>query len=296
MDWTIRALMDWTENHFQKKGLEAPRLEAQLLLAHALNCRRVELYTRWDEVVSDGPRGQFRELVKRRLDGCPAMYLIGRREFYALEFEVSPAVLIPRPETEVLVTEALKRVKDNPEPRILDIGTGSGCIAVALAFQNKSATITATDISSEALDVARRNASKHTVVERIRFLRGDLFEVVPKDECFDVIVSNPPYVAQPEWEQLPVHIREHEPKLALLAGSDGFAVYDRLIPAAVEYLKPGGQLLLEIGATQDDGVRQRLEASGKYEVGSTIRDHAGLPRVVTARRFFGASDDALIPA
>jgi release factor glutamine methyltransferase len=283
MDWTIRALMDWTENHFQQKGLETPRLEAQLLLAHALNCRRVELYTRWDEVVSDGPRGQFRELVKRRLDGCPAMYLIGRREFFALEFEVTPAVLIPRPETEVLVTEALKRIKDVAEPTILDIGTGSGCIAVALAFQNKSAKITATDISSEALDVARRNANKHKAADRIQFLPGDLFNAVPNGERFDMIVSNPPYVTQAEWEQLPIHIREHEPKLALLAGVDGFAVYDRLIPAAAEYLKPGGHLLLEIGATQDDGVRQRLEVTGKYDIGPTIRDHAGLPRVVTAR-------------
>src|SRR5579864_268581 len=239
MDWTIRALMDWTENHFQQKGLETPRLEAQLLLAHALNCRRVELYTRWDDVVSDGPRGQFRELVKRRLDGCPAMYLIGRREFYALEFEVSPAVLIPRPETEVLVTEALKRVKDIPEARILDVGTGSGCIAVALAFQNKNAQVTATDISAEALEIARRNAAKHKVAERLRFLQGDLLHALAKDERFDVIVSNPPYVTQAEWEQLPIHIRDHEPKQALLAGKDGFAVYDRLIPAAAEYLKPG---------------------------------------------------------
>ncbi|HEV3146184.1 MAG TPA: peptide chain release factor N(5)-glutamine methyltransferase, partial [Gemmataceae bacterium] len=248
MDWTIRALMDWTENHFQQKGLETPRLEAQLLLAHALNCRRVELYTRWDEVVSDGPRGRFRELVKRRLDGCPAMYLIGRREFYALEFEVSPAVLIPRPETEVLVTEALKRVKDIPEARILDIGTGSGCIAVALAYQQKTARVTATDISAEALEIALRNANKHKVSDRVRFLNGDLLEAVPKNERFDVIVSNPPYVTQAEWEQLPLHIREHEPKSALLAGNDGFAVYDQLIPVAAEYLSPGGYLLLEIGA------------------------------------------------
>jgi release factor glutamine methyltransferase len=282
--WTIRALMDWTENHFQQKGLETPRLEAQLLLAHALNCRRVELYTRWDEVVSDGPRGRFRDLVKRRLDGCPAMYLIGRREFYALEFEVTPAVLIPRPETEVLVTEALNRLKDTPEARILDIGTGSGCIAIALAFQNKTARLTAIDISPDALEVARRNASKHRVLERIRFLHGDLLEPLPQGERFHVIVSNPPYVTQAEWEQLPPHIREHEPALALLAGEDGLAVYDRLIPAAAEFLEPGGHLLLEIGATQEARVRQRLEATGKYEAGATIRDHAGLPRVVMALR------------
>src|SRR6516225_2307162 len=152
-DWTIRALMDWTEKHFQQKGLESPRLEAQLLLAHTLNCRRVELYTRWDEPVANEQRGQFRELIKRRLDGCPTMYLTGRREFYAVEFEVTPAVLIPRPETELLVSETLKRIKSIPNPRVLDIGTGSGCIAIALACQHKSALVTATDVSAEALDV-----------------------------------------------------------------------------------------------------------------------------------------------
>jgi release factor glutamine methyltransferase len=243
MDWTIRALMDWTENHFQQNGIETPRLEAQLLLAHALNCRRVELYTRWDEVVNEGPRGQFRELVKRRLDGCPSMYLIGRREFYALEFEVSPAVLIPRPETESLVTEALKRGKDLPNARILDVGTGSGCLAVSLAFQNKTARITATDISADSLAIARRNA-----------------------------------------ERQPAHIREHEPKLALLGGPDGFAIYNRLIPAAVEFLEPDGYLILEMGATQEAGLHERLQAAAHFDIGPTIRDQAGLPRVVTARR------------
>src|SRR6516164_7358561 len=147
-DWTIRALMDWTEKHFQQKGLESPRLEAQLLLSHALACRRVELYTRWDEPVAEEPRGRFRELVRQRLDGCPSMYLTGRREFFALEFEVSPAVLIPRPETELLVSETLKRIKSVTNPRVLDIGTGSGCIAIALAYQHKSALVTATDVSA----------------------------------------------------------------------------------------------------------------------------------------------------
>src|SRR4051812_31028712 len=168
-DWTIRALMEWTEKHFQQKGFETPRLEAQLLLAHALNCKRVELYTRWDEIVDEEGRGRFRELVKRRAEGCPAMYLIGRREFYTLEFEVTPAVLIPRPETELLVAETVNRIKELPSPRVLDVGTGSGCIAVAVANRVKSAQVTAIDVSAEALAVAKRNAAKHGLADRIRF-------------------------------------------------------------------------------------------------------------------------------
>jgi release factor glutamine methyltransferase len=288
-DWTIRALMDWTEKHFQQKGLESPRLEAQLLLAHTLNCRRVELYTRWDEPVANEQRGQFRELIKRRLDGCPTMYLTGRREFYAVEFEVTPAVLIPRPETELLVSETLKRIKSIPNPRVLDIGTGSGCIAIALACQHKSALVTATDVSAEALDVAKRNAQRHDLSERIRFLQGDLFGPLAADEQFEVIVSNPPYVSQAEFAELPAHVRDYEPRLALEAGVDGFAVYDRLIPAAPAHLAPGGWLLLEIGATQAQAVRQRLDAQAALETGDTLFDEAKLPRVVTAQRIAGGS-------
>jgi release factor glutamine methyltransferase len=282
-DWTIRALMDWTEKHFQQKGLESPRLEAQLLLAHALECRRVELYTRWDETVDERKRGQFRDLIKRRLDGCPAMYLTGRREFFALEFEVTSAVLIPRPETELLVTETLKRIKSMPAPRVLDIGTGSGCIAIAIAQQQKSAVVTATDVSAEALEVAKRNAQRHGLAKNIRFVQSDLFAALAAEERFDVIVSNPPYVSHLELAELPVHVRDFEPRLALDGGPDGFVVYDRLIPASVAHLCPGAHLLLEIGATQEEGVRQRIAAAG-LELGPTLCDDANLPRVVTARR------------
>jgi release factor glutamine methyltransferase len=282
--WTIRALMEWTEQHFQKKGLESPRLEAQLLLAHALGCRRVELYTRWDEEVSEDRRGQFRDLIQRRLDGCPVMYLVGKREFFTLEFEVTPAVLVPRPETETLVTEALKRIKDTSEPRILDIGTGSGCIAIALAHRCKSSRVTAIDISDEALAVARRNAQRHDLADRINFLAGDLFAPLNAGVVFDAIVSNPPYVSHAEIAQLPPHIRDHEPRLALDGGPDGFAVYDRLIPEAVEHLAPRGWLILEIGAAQEAGIRQRIESCSGLTLGCIQQDDAGLPRVAVARK------------
>ena len=283
-EWTIRALMEWTEKHFQEKGIESPRLETQLLLSHALNCKKPDLYTRWDEVVVEESRGKFRDLIRRRLEGCPIQYVIGYREFFLLEFEVTPAVLIPRLETETLVAEAVKRLKSLSAARVLDIGTGSGCIAVTIAHRHKSAEVTAADISAEALEVARRNAARHGVAERIRFLHGDLFAPLRADERYDVIVSNPPYVSQPDWEQLPLHVRAHEPRLALEGGPDGFAVLDRLIREAAGRLVPGGHLLLEIGAGQEAGIRQRLDSQSNLIVGPILRDPNGLPRVATATR------------
>jgi release factor glutamine methyltransferase len=281
-EWTIRALMEWTERHFQQKGIESPRLEAQLLLAHALECRKTELYTRWDEVIAEDKRGKFRDLIRRRLEGCPVQYLLGYREFFLLQLEVTPAVLIPRPETELLVTEALNHLKSRESPRVLDIGTGSGCIAIALARRHKSAQLIATDISAEALEVARRNAARHGVAERIRFVHGDLLEPLG-DERFEMIVSNPPYVSGPEYTELAAHVREFEPRLALDGGPDGYAVYNRLIPAAAERLDFGGVLLLEIGSRQEDGVRQRLAAAG-LQPGPAVRDSQLLPRVMAGRK------------
>lgn len=281
-EWTIRALMDWTERHFRQKGIESAKLEAQLLLANALGCRRTELYTRWDEPVAEERRAKFRELIRRRLNGCPVQYLLGEREFFLLSLEVTPAVLIPRPETEVLVTEAIARLKQLVAPHVLDVGTGSGCIALALAHRIRSAHVTAIDVSGEALDVARRNAARHRLTERVRFLLGDLLEPVA-GESFDMIVSNPPYIASAEFAELPAHVRDFEPRLALEAGADGFAVYDRLIPAAAQQVRPGGFLILEIGHSQDSGVRERLERAG-LEVGPTIRDHEQRPRVAISRR------------
>lgn len=282
-EWTIRALMEWTEQHFQQKGIESPRLETQLLLSHALGCKKTALYTRWDEVVDEDRRGRFRDLIKRRLEGSPIQHLIGYREFFLLDFEVSPDVLIPRPETELLVTEALNRSKGIAAPRLLDIGTGSGCIAVSMAKQLKSARVTASDISPKALEVARRNARRHGVAERIRFVEGDLLSPFSSSERFDLIVSNPPYVSTPEFEKLPPYVRDFEPRLALAAGPEGYDVYDRLIPAAINFLEPGGWLLLEIGYAQEEGVKQRFANAG-FEVGATIRDDQRHPRVIVGRR------------
>jgi release factor glutamine methyltransferase len=281
--WTIGRLLDWTAKFLAQKGSEFPRLDTEVLLSQALGCKRIELYTRFEEPASEEVRARFKELIRRRLEGCPVAYLVGRKEFFSLEFEVSPAVLIPRPDTETLVVEALRLAREMPEPHIIDIGTGSGAIAVAVAKQHKTVKVTATDISAEALAVAGRNAAKHGLAERIRFLQGDLFEPVPSEEQFDFILSNPPYIAQEDMARLPVGVRQYEPHAALNGGPGGYAVFDRLIREAPQHLRPGGYLIVEIGSPQEGPARQRIEAHGGYDVGPTIKDGSGHPRVLLAR-------------
>jgi release factor glutamine methyltransferase len=282
--WTIGRLLDWTAKFLAQKGFEFPRLDTEVLLSHALGCKRIELYTRYEEPAAEEARARFKELIRKRLEGCPVAYLVGRKEFFSLEFEVGPAVLIPRPDTETLVVEALRLAKELAEPAIIDIGTGSGAIPVAIAKRHPGAKMTATDISAEALAVARRNAEKHDVAERVRFLHGDLFAPVPPDERFDFILSNPPYIAREDIPKLPAGVRDYEPHLALDGGSGGYAVFDRLIREAPRYLKPGGYLIVEIGSPQEVVARQRLEAHPEYELGPTIKDGSGHPRVLRARR------------
>jgi release factor glutamine methyltransferase len=282
--WTIGRLLQWTTGYLQTKGCESARLEAQLLLAHALGCSRTALYTRFEEEPAESDRQRFRELVLSRIKGRPVAHLLGRKEFFSLEFEVGPAVLVPRADTEWLVTECLKLAKEMAAPRVLDVGTGSGCVAIAVALRHKGAMVTASDVSPDALEVARRNADRYQVGPRIRFLEGDLFEPLPAREPFDFILSNPPYIPTAEWEKLAPDVREHEPRLALDGGPDGFAVIDRLIAGAAEHLAPGGHLLFEIGFDQEAEARQRLERQGGYELGKTIHDAGGHPRVITARR------------
>jgi release factor glutamine methyltransferase len=281
--WTIGGLLDWTARFLANKGAEFPRLDTEVLLAHALGCRRIDLYTRYEELASGDARDRFRDLVRRRLDGCPVAYLVSRKEFFALEFEVSPAVLIPRPESEFVVMECLRLAKEQVEPRILDIGTGSGNIAVAVARQHRGARLTAVDLSPKALLMATRNADRHGVADRIRFVEGDLFGPIPAGERFDFVLSNPPYIAREDIAQLPAGVRDFEPHLALDGGPGGYAVADRLLEQAGRHLEPGGYLILEIGAPQAEGMRRRIEALGGYELGKTIHDYSSHPRVLRAR-------------
>ncbi len=281
---TVGELLEWTTDYFRRKGCESPRLDAQVLLAHVLKCGRIHLYTRFDEDPGDEVRRQFKELIRRRVEGCPVAYLVGVQEFYLLAFEVTPAVLIPRPDTETLVIEALKLLKGADSPDVIDVGAGSGCIAVTVAHQHRTAKVTAADVSSDALAVATRNAAKHNLAGRIRFVQSDLFAEVPPGDRFDVVLSNPPYVAAEEMKKLPVSVRNFEPHLALDGGPGGFAVFQRLIEQARDRLKPGGHLLVEIGSDQEAPARERLAAVSGYELSPTLHDRAGRPRVLHARR------------
>jgi len=282
--WTVGALLDWTARFLADKGCESPRVDAEVLLAHALSCKRIDLYgLRHAEPATDEIRQRYRELIRKRVEGCPVAYLVGRKEFFSLEFEVSPGVLIPRPDTEYVVDECLRLARGLTEPAVLDVGTGSGCLAIAVARQHKKAQVTATDVSPEALAVAERNARKHGVGERVRFVRGDLFAPLGPGERFDFVLSNPPYIPHADIANLAPGVRDYEPRLALDGGADGFAVIDRLVGEAPGHLKPGGYLIFEIGAGQEGPARARIEAHPGYEPARTVHDGAGHPRVLRAR-------------
>lgn len=282
--WTIRALLAWTTDFLKSKGVEAAKREAELLLAHVLQCKRVDLFVRFDEQPTEAERTKYRELIQRRVTGWPVAYLIGSTDFYLLTFEVDPSVLVPRSDTETLVLEALNRLKPLTAPAVLDLGTGSGCISVSLAHQKKDSRVTAVDISPDALAVAERNATKHGVADRMTFLQGDLFAPLPPDVTFDMVVSNPPYIAQSEFADLSPEVRDHEPRAALDGGPDGLAFYRRIATGVGPFLKSGGSLLLEIGWEQEAAVRGLLAERPELELGPTLKDMGKNPRVVTAKK------------
>jgi release factor glutamine methyltransferase len=287
--WTIGRLLTWTTDFLRDKGADSPRLDAEVLLAFARGCQRIELYTAFDEPAGDELRERFRALVKERAAGKPVAYLVRQREFFSLPFAVTPDVLIPRPETELLVVRALDLAKDAlkagaPDLRIADIGTGSGVLAVCLAKHIPKCRVTATDISPAALAVARRNAERHGVAERIEWLEGDVLAGVEPSAQFDLIVSNPPYVTTAELATLADDVRKYEPVAALDGGEHGTSVIERLLPQAAERLRPGGSLLMEISPTILQRVEQLVDAAPTLERRPTHKDAAGLPRVVEARR------------
>ncbi|RIK79719.1 MAG: peptide chain release factor N(5)-glutamine methyltransferase [Planctomycetota bacterium] len=311
--WTIGRLLTWTTDFLRDKGADSPRLDAEVLLAHVRGCRRIELYTAFEEPASEELRTRFRELVKQRAAGKPVAYLVGQREFFSLPFEVTPDVLIPRPETELLVVRALDVAKQLPlrrlvEPRlpsaqpprddaqpplnerpersltIADVGAGCGILAVTLAKRLPTAHVTAIDVSPAAIAVAQRNAHRHAVAERIEWVESDLFDKLPATPRFDLVVSNPPYITSAEMSELADDVRRFEPALALDGGPAGTDVIERLIPQAAERLLPGGWLLMEVSPTIVQRVERLLEAEAGLERGPTQKDLAGLPRVVQAQR------------
>lgn len=286
--WTIGRLLTWTTDYLKTGGSSSPRLDAEVLLAHARGCQRIDLYAAYEEPASEELRTAFRALVRRRAQAVPVAYLVGRKEFYSLSFEVTPDVLIPRPETEFLVVSLLDKAKELPAdhgpPRIADVGTGSGILAVCAAKHLPSAQVTAIDISPAALAVAGKNAQAHGVADRIEFQDGDLLSTTPAEPAFDFILSNPPYIGEGEFAALDRDVREHEPRGALVAGPKGTEVIERLIPQAGERLKPGGWLMIEISPLIADAVKALLTTGEPFDSTSIVKDFQQHPRVALARR------------
>lgn len=283
--WTVGRLLSWTADYLKKHGSDSPRLDAEVLLAHSLGCERIELYTCFDEQPGDERRSAFRDLVRRRAEGMPVAYLVGHREFFSLSFRVTEDVLIPRPETEHLVVAAIDLTRQVKGPAtVCDVGTGSGIIAVCLARQVPECRVTAVDISPAAIEIARQNAAAHEVAQRVEFLEGNLLEVLPAEPAFDLILSNPPYVADGEADQMAAETRRFEPRQALFAGPKGTEVIERLVPQASERLKPHGHLLLEISPMIHQRVREIIAGDEHLDFAQTVKDLAGHERVVVARR------------
>ena len=262
----------------------SPRLNAEVLLMFTLSCDRAYLYAHPERELTVAELDRYEEVLQERMRGMPSQYITGHQEFWGLDLIVTPAVLIPRPETEHIVEAVLALVsKEFPErnPRILDVGTGSGCIALALASELPPAEIWAIDISPAALEIARANAVRLQLAGHVRFLQSDLLENVPREQRFDLVVSNPPYVGEGEEDRVQREVRKFEPREAVFAGQDGMDVISRLIPQAQACLVEGGSLLIEIGCTQECGVRSLLL---RWSDVRAVPDLQGIPRVIVARR------------
>lgn len=279
--WTIREVLDWAAQDFAGRGIESPRLDAELLVAKALGIDRVGLYLDLNRPLLEGERSAIRPLVTRRREREPVAYILGYRDFYGRRFAVTPDVLIPRPDTETLVEHALECIPEEAPCRVLDVGTGSGAIAVTIAAERPLATVTATDISEAALRVASKNAELHEVAARVRFERADLLGGADQ---YDVIVSNPPYIASAEIKTLQAEVQEHEPIAALEAGEDGLDVIRALLPASEPATVSGAQMLIEIGAGQAVSVVDFAAEHTAWQPVAVYPDLNRIERVVHLRR------------
>lgn len=279
--WTIRDVLDWATRDFQARGIESARLDAELLVAQALDTDRVGLYLDLSRPLLDSERSLIRPLVARRRAREPVSYILGYRDFYGRRFAVTPAVLIPRPDTETLIEHALRCIPEDLPCRLIDVGTGSGAIAVTIAAERPLARLTATDISEAALKIASQNAEAHEVSDRIRFERRDLLS---PSEQYDVIVSNPPYVSKSDFQALQMEIRDHEPIEALQAGEDGLDVVRALLAAAAPATATGAHVLIEIGVGQAAAVVALAAEQGAWKDATVYRDFNRIERVVHLRR------------
>ena len=281
---TIEKARAWAIAEFRRAGVESSVLSSDLLLGFVTGRDRVHILSHSEDGLPAETWNAYRSLVLRHAKGEPLQYLTGEREFFGLDFHVNPTVLIPRPETELLVETALGIIRKRFDGRVrfVDVGTGSGCIAVSIAHEIPASKGWATDISEPAIGVARRNALRHKVSDRIQFILTDLLNCFSRGWVVDMILSNPPYVSHEEYDTLPSGVRDHEPKRALFGGLDGMDFYRRLIPAAKERLRPGGYVIVEVGAGQADRIGRLIGEEGLV-LHEILSDLQGIPRCIIAQ-------------
>ena len=282
----MKELLNWSIGRLNQAGIEFPRMEAEVLFAGALKLCREEIYRRPERVITKSEKTILCDFVDRRVLREPVAYIIERKEFWSLDFKITPDVLIPRPETETLVETLLSLNSKSPDElplRMLEIGTGSGAIAVVAAQEIPNCRVTATDYFLEALAVAKLNAENHRVPDKINFIKSDMFSGLPI-VLYDYIVSNPPYIQTSRLNDLMTDVIEFEPRSALDGGSDGLSFYKRIIPEALSYLKKGGAVVLEIGETQAKAVTRLFDQEDQYEEIKVYQDYSGYDRVVSARK------------
>ncbi|MEO1130228.1 MAG: peptide chain release factor N(5)-glutamine methyltransferase [Planctomycetota bacterium] len=283
--WTTRKLLAWMSRSFEQKDLEAPRVLAEMLMTKVLGCERIRLYADADRPATEDERTRLRDLVARALRHEPVQYLVGEAWFFAMPFHVDPRVFIPRPCTTLIVEHVLQAARlTDGDIRFADICTGSGAIAVAIAHNFPAAHGIAIDRSTDALDVARANAETHGVQDRIDFHVGDLLRPLAETPPLDFLVSNPPYIPDFEWDDVPPNVKDHEPVTALRAGADGLVFVRPLIESGPAHLRSGGHLLIEIAASTADAVLDLAAGNGDLVEPEILQDFEGLPRVLSARR------------
>lgn len=279
--WTILSILKWTADYFESHRVESPRANAEFLLAETLKCERIDLYVRFDQPLQEDELARFKGFIKRRVRGEPAAYITGKQGFWTLELGVCESVLIPRPETETLVEAALARLPADAGPKkVLDLGTGSGAIVLALAAERPAHQYIASDRSFDALVQARQNDANH----RVHWFCGNWFEALCPSAAFDLIVSNPPYIPTADIDGLQTEVRDHEPRMALDGGEDGLSAIRCIVAGAPELLIPGGFLLLEIGWDQGPSVERFVRETGAFTPPIIQKDEAGRDRVVLAQK------------
>jgi release factor glutamine methyltransferase len=285
---TVLEIIQRSAEFLARRGVESPRLQIELMLAHVLEVPRLQLYLKFDRALTDPELDRLRGMVKRRGEREPLQHILGATSFCGLDFAVNREVLVPRPETELLAERAWGlaaqiAARGGAIPRVLDWGTGSGCLGIAIAVKCPTARVCALDASASALAVARRNAERHGVLDRVKFLWSDGFAGVPASERFDLVASNPPYIPSATIAQLEPEVRDYDPRAALDGGQEGLSCFERLADEAPPFLAEGGRLLLEFGDGQESALRRVLEARG-WAIDAVERDYAQAPRILIASR------------